>query len=319
MATNPNNAIGTNAAFSGRTSPNAFNDVLAIFGGRGIVTGWECAPSQNMVITVGGQSGARDVAIAQDNAANKLTIDNISQQPIEVEIAAASTTSVSKDCVVAYVDNPPQGEATATDNPGACGIIDVRGSTGEVPTEDQIRSAITADGATGATAYYVVLATITVPAGATTITASNITQGKKAVVTSGNIGDEAIGTRQLANKAVSANKIDFATMSYGGEQIVGTWIDGSLIYRRVITGTTPSNNATRVVIPAGISNIRDVLPMSNLTLRTSTDSSFPGGGTDFSYRFEISITNGNITIEKTAAGWRGAQVTATVYYTKTNS
>lgn len=232
MATNPNNAIGTNAAFSGRTSPNAFNDVLAIFGGRGIVTGWECAPSQNMVITVGGQSGARDVAIAQDNAANKLTIDNISQQPIEVEIAAASTTSVSKDCIVAYVNNPPQGEATVTDNPGACGIIDVRGSTGEVPTEDQIRSAITADGATGATAYYVVLATITVPAGATTITASNITQGGKAIVNDQNID---FPTPQLA--FYGENKSHFGISQSGWSKTVTLDIPCEVGKRYNVIGT----------------------------------------------------------------------------------
>ena len=34
---NPNNAIGTNAAFGGRTSPNAFNDVLGAFKNRGFI------------------------------------------------------------------------------------------------------------------------------------------------------------------------------------------------------------------------------------------------------------------------------------------
>lgn len=179
MATNPNNAIGTNAAYSGRTSPNAFNDVLAMFTGRGILKGWEVLPSNNMVITLGGQSGVRDVAIAEDNAGNKITINNISQQPVEVEIQAASTTSASTDYIVAYVNNPPEGQALLADNPGACGLIDVRGSGNLAPTEEQIRASITADGGSGTTAYYVVLATISIPIAATTITATNITQGAK--------------------------------------------------------------------------------------------------------------------------------------------
>lgn len=219
MATNPNNAIGTNAAYSGRTSPNAFNDVLAMFSGRGILNGWEVLPSNNMVITLGGQSGVRDVAIAEDNAGNKITINNISQQPVEVEIQAASTTSASTDYIVAYVNNPPEGQALLADNPGACGLIDVRGSGNLAPTEEQIRAAITADGAGGTTAYYVILATISIPIAATTITATNITQGGK------------------------SHSVDWATLdgrvtnleTYSTEEkVVGIWVDGKPIYRKTV-------------------------------------------------------------------------------------
>lgn len=204
MATNPNNAVGTNAAFDGRTSPNAFNDVLALFTSRGVLTGWQCLPNNNMVVTLGGQSGMRDVAVAEDNAGNKTTINNISEQPIEVEIMAASTTTVSQDYIVAYVNNPPEGTATAADNPGTCGLIDVRGSGNNAPTEHQIRSAITADGGVGTTAYYVVLAMISVPAGATTLTATNITQG--VVPTVG-------APVQLRDKQVKSQNVDFGTLT----------------------------------------------------------------------------------------------------------
>lgn len=187
MATNPNDAVGTNAAYAGRTSPESFNDVLALFSGRGILSGWQCSPSNNMVVTLGGQGGIRDVAIAEDNAGNKTTIDNIAQEPVEVEIQAASTTSASTDYLVAYVNNPPEGTPLATDNSGACGLIDVRGSGASAPTEAQIRAAITADGGTGTTAYYVVLATIAIAAGTTAITAGNITQGVQAVISLDNL------------------------------------------------------------------------------------------------------------------------------------
>lgn len=181
MTTNPSDAIGTNAAYNGRTSPRAFNDVLSLFEGRGILSGWQCLPSNNMVVTLGGQNGVQDVAIAQDNAGNNTTIDNRLQEPVEVEIAPASNTSTSTDYLVAYVNNPPEGTPLAADNPGACGLIDVRGSGAAAPTEAQIRAAITADGGTGVTAYYVVLATIAVAAGTTAITAANITQGKESL------------------------------------------------------------------------------------------------------------------------------------------
>ena len=53
---NPNNAVGTNGAFGGRTSVNAFNDVLATFTGRGVIQGWAVTPSTGLKVNVGGQS-----------------------------------------------------------------------------------------------------------------------------------------------------------------------------------------------------------------------------------------------------------------------
>jgi hypothetical protein len=55
------------------------------------------------------------------------------------------------------------------------------------PTDSQIRSAITADGASGTTAYYVVLATVTIPAGTTDITTDNIANGGFSVISSQNV------------------------------------------------------------------------------------------------------------------------------------
>ena len=78
---NPNNAIGTNAAFGGRTSPNAFNDVLGAFKNRGILSGWVCSPNSGMSVVLGGDGINRDVAIAEDNAGNKTTVNNISGSP----------------------------------------------------------------------------------------------------------------------------------------------------------------------------------------------------------------------------------------------
>ena len=192
--TNPNNAVGTNGAFGGRTSVNAFNDVLALVS-KGVVSGWACSPSSGMTVQLGGVAGTRDVAVAEDNAGNKTTVNNISGSPIKVTIANASTTDNMIDYIVAYVSNPPSGDKDVADNPSACGIISVRGaSANTAPTASAIRSAITADGGTGTLAYYVVLAQISVTAGLTTITNDNIS----AVDVSG----------------VGSKNIDFTTIVY---------------------------------------------------------------------------------------------------------
>ena len=187
--TNPNNAVGTNGAFGGRTSVNAFNDIMNVLS-RGIISGWACVPNSGMGLSLGGNDSVRDVAVAEDNAGNKTSINNISGSPISVTIPTAPASNSRIDSIVAYVDNPPTGSATATDNPGACGLIVVSGTAASspvAPTESAIRTAITADGASGTTAYYVVLANVTVASGTTTITSNNITAGVNAMIGSQNI------------------------------------------------------------------------------------------------------------------------------------
>jgi len=180
--TNPNDAVGTNGAFGGRTSVNAFNDGIAAYS-RGVLSGWACEPSTGMKVTIGGDGSTRDVAIAEDNVGNKTTIDNIGGSPIELTISAAPATNSRIDAIVAYVDNPPQGDSTEVDNFSACGLIVVDGTAASTPTapdDTAIRTAITADGASGVTAYYAVLAYITVANGTTDIDASMIQSGSKA-------------------------------------------------------------------------------------------------------------------------------------------
>lgn len=143
---------------------------------------------------------------------------------------------------------------------------------------------------------------------------------KDGVIQTKNIADKAITSNKIAAKAIRSQNIDFETINQFNystdEQVMGAWIDGSMYYRKIVTGTLPSSNAEKVVIPGSISNLGQILPMTSLNLQTPTDFSFPGGGGAFFYRFEISRSNGDISIEKTATGWRGAQVTAIIYYTK---
>jgi len=176
--TNPNNSLGTNGAFGGRTSVNAFNDVLATFDGAGIVSGFVVEPDSGMTVAVGGDGTTRDVAVAEDPFGNRTTVDNISGDPISVTINTASTTSARIDSIVAYVNSPATASDTSVDNPTACGIIAVNGTSGGAPLDAAIRTAITADGGTGSTAYYVVIANVSVPANTTAITSGLISAGK---------------------------------------------------------------------------------------------------------------------------------------------
>jgi hypothetical protein len=178
--TNPNDAVGTNAAYGTRTSVNAFNDFAQLVNGRGILSGWEVSPKSGMVLNVGGIAGTRDVAIGEDNLGNRTTINNRSNSPIEVELGAASASSNRYDAIVVYVNNPAQADDTTPDAPSVCGIIAVEGGTTGV-SEQQIRSAISADGGTGSVAYYAVVATVFVGAGTSAITSANISQSHIAI------------------------------------------------------------------------------------------------------------------------------------------
>ena len=212
--TNPNNAVGTNAAYGGRTSVNAFNDDLNIYS-RGIISGWACSPKSGMTVQIGGNGSDRDAAVAEDNAGNKTSINNISGSPIDVTIPAAPATNNRIDLIVAYADNPPSGTSTVVDNPAACGIIVVSGtaaSSPTAPTNATIRSAITADGASGSTAYYVILAQIRVGTSVTTIGSGVITQGAK-VESGAKAGASTVSTNSIADGAVTSDKIDWATLT----------------------------------------------------------------------------------------------------------
>ena len=207
--TNPDNTVGTNAGFDGRTTPNAFNDILGAFT-RGIVSGWACTPKYGMTVQLGGDGSTRDVAIAEDNAGNKTTINNRTATPVEITLAGAPATGNRIDSIVAYVDSAQSGQgATDVDFPSITGIIAVSGTAAgspSAPSEATIRSAITSDGADGASSFYVVLANITVGQGVTTIGSGVISAGTPAQMSGDNI----------PNASISGDKLNYATMSAYG-------------------------------------------------------------------------------------------------------
>lgn len=309
--TNPDNAIGTNGAYGGRTSVNALNDNLAVYTSRGLVSGWACEPSSGMTVALGGVSGTRDVAVAEDNSGNRTTINNISGQPVEVTLNAAPSTNSRIDAIVAYVENPPAGSATVLDNPAACGIIAVSGTTAaspSAPSDSAIRSAITADGGAGSTAYYVILATVTVASGTTDISSSVINAG--------------------TNAGVGSQNIDFATLSGNysiEEQDTGyTWITGDRIYKKTFAVSLP-NSGNTVEVSHGITNLKayikaeGVAVFSNeMTTRFLPCTYVENNTISADYTFAIyggSTVAGSFTLTFGNA-YHGGKAYATVYYCK---
>lgn len=260
--TNPNNAIGTNGAYGGRTSVNAFNDDLAVYVSRGILSGFAVSPNTGMSVSIGGNGTARDVAIAQDNAGNRTSINNISAAPVSISIPGAPASNSRIDSIVAYVANPPQGSSSTTDNSGACGLIVVSGATAATPvapSDGDIRTAITGDGASGSTAYYVILGSVIIASGTTDITSNMIAQGDKAIlntsatiadssittakignsaITTGKINNGAVTSAKIANNSVTKDKIDWTTMpgSYSTSEVATPyrWTDSKIIYKKTI-------------------------------------------------------------------------------------
>lgn len=274
--TNPSDAVGTNGAYGGRTSVDAFNDVLGVFQSAGILSGWYVRAGSGMTVLVGGQSGVRDVAIAEDQLGDRTTVNNRLGSPISVTIAASSPSTARVDSIVLYVNKPATVSTTTIDNPEACGIIAVSGTT-TAPSSADIRSAITADGGSGATAYYVVIADITIPASATVITQTNITNYNEGLVGRKAIANGAIGTDQLANGAVETRTIaDGAVTSakmnieyYTTEQIIGKWVDGSTLYRKVIDfGALP--NASEKYVAHGLPATAKIHSLTAMAFNPST-------------------------------------------------
>lgn len=309
--TNPDNAIGTNAAYDGRTSVNAFNDDLASYS-AGILSGWDCVPNTGLTVSLGGGSD-RDVAIAEDNNGNKTTINNISGSAVDVTMPAAPASNTRIDLVVAYVDNPPQGNSTTADNPDACGIIPVSGTpsaTPVKPTDNMIRTAITADGASGTTAYYVVLAQITITTGTTDITSGNIVAGTNAY----------LNVNQIQDASITASKLDFTTMtgnySTNEQATPYKWINGKTIYKKTIdTGQLPDNGTSTTL--HGISNLEYVVKFEATALSISNKIWRPIPYVD-SAVMTVYCTTTSVNIYTTFNASIYSNSTVTLYYTKSS-
>lgn len=320
---NPNNAIGTNGAFGGRTSVNAFNDALSSFSGRGIVSGWSCTPSSGLTVSLGGNGNVRDVAIAEDGSGNKTTVNNISQSPIQATVNAAPASNSRVDAIVVYIEDSPSGDGV-TDNPDVVNLLVVSGtvaSTPSRPTDSAIRTAITADGASGSTAYYVVLAYVTIPTGTTDIDTTMISAGDQAVIT-----NNAVDADSIADGSIPASKLDFTTMpgNYSTSEAATpfTWIDGKTIYKKTIVfGTLP--NSTVKTVSHGISNpelfvkIETIVTNGNPSDLVQQTLPFASNSSNFD-NTQLTVTKTDLSVDTKSEYWANFTGYITLFYTKVN-
>lgn len=139
------------------------------------------------------------------------------------------------------------------------------------------------------------------------------------------VSDEQIGTSDIADGAVTAAKASFTTYSTS-EQVVGTWIDGKSIYRKVVEYTNnatigATGTVTNVSIPHGISNFSQVLFAKGFRVGASNEN-FPlpqgGGSTDLALgTFIRSCTTSDITLRIINDTWAAGTWYFVLEYTKT--
>lgn len=222
--TNPGNIVRVRARNGGRASVYEANGWAQAYSsglleGNGVIQNTVA----DMNVLVGGSATKPDVVLATNPAGYKIALDLIGQQALTIT-APASNSRISS--IVAYTDDLSLAttEDTVTGSPASCGLIVVNGTAAANPTEPtdaQIRTAITSDGATGSQAAYCIIANVTVANDATAITNSEI-------------------ETNLAG--IGSQNIDFTTLNFGNystnEVDTGfTWIDGKRIYKKSMQNT----------------------------------------------------------------------------------
>ena len=302
------------------TNPGTIVRVRARNGGRASVyeaNGWAQAYSagllegngvtQNTVadmnVLVGGSATKPDVVLATNPAGYKIALDLVGQQAIAIT-APASNKRISS--IVAYTDDLSLAttEDTVTGSPASCGLIVVNGtaaSTPVAPNDTQIRSAITADGATGSQAAYCVIAEITVASGTTAIT-DNEVETKIASITSQNIDFSTFGS----NYSTAEKNTMYA------------WINGKNIYKKTVNfGALP--NATTKIVSHNISNLDTIIKIEGYAYESSSTNTLPLPyvADTTSAGVKLLVSSSSISI------WAGVNRSTfnayiTIYYTKSS-
>lgn len=213
--TNPDNIVRVRARNGGRASVYEANGwaqayTSGLLEGNGVIQN----TSADMNVLVGGSASKPDVVLAENPAGYKIALDLVGQQAVAIT-APASNSRIS--AIVAYTDDLSLAttQDTVTGSPASCGLIVVNGTTSGspvAPTDNQIRTAITADGATGSQAAYCVIATIEVANDTTVITNSLITNND-VVLTGAKLDANVVATANIVDTAVTAAKFDFSTLT----------------------------------------------------------------------------------------------------------
>ena len=301
--TNPDNIVRVRARNGGRASVYEANGwaqayTSGLLEGNGVIQN----TSADMNVLVGGSATKPDVVLAINPADYKIGLDLVGQQAIAIT-APASNSRIS--AIVAYTDDLSLAttEDTVTGSPSSCGLIVVNGTASaspSEPTDNQIRTAITADGATGSQASYCVIATILVASNTTTITDSLITNK----------------TAKLAGTGVvSSSNIDFRTFGddYSGteQETTQKWY-GQTIYKKTIVIAPLPNNSARDY-SHGISNYDRTCKIEAMMVNEGLTTTW-AMPYEFVKNINISSTNIQVVTGMDLSAFSGI---ITLYYTKT--
>lgn len=175
MATNPDSIVRLHSRNGGRGSVLESNIPFQIYD-NGLLhgAGARAPETETLGVTVGGSPASPDVVIASNPAGYKIALDLAGTANLTIP---TPTTNNQVFLVIAYTDDLAalSTDTNTTGNPSSCGLIVVAGTSPDTPPDDTaIRSAITADGATGSQAAYAIIAKVTTPSGTTFITESMV-------------------------------------------------------------------------------------------------------------------------------------------------
>lgn len=308
--TNPGNIVRVRARNGGRASVYEANGwaqayTSGLLEGNGVTQNTVA----DMKVLVGGSTTKPDVVLAVNPAGYRIALDLIGQQALTLT-TPASNKRIS--AIVAYTDDLSLAttEDTVTGSPASCGLIVVNGTAAAnpvEPTDAQIRTAITSDGATGSQAAYCVIATVLVADDATVIDNSLIT------IKNVNLA---------ANKMVNASNVDFTTFGCGNysttETDTGfTWIDGKNIYKKTVNiGTLPNN--TKKSVSHGITNLDKIIKIDGITRHPGNNITAPLPFTSLSEssNIQMNVVGANIEISTGVDRTGFTDSYATLYYTK---
>lgn len=232
----------------GRHSAAALSAFINAMYGSSVANGLNVLVTGSTGLSVNVQAGNGNIDTGQ-GFGRLIQIDAVQN----VSLTAASPSNPRNDIIVAYIDNGVTPTTSVIDNTNDvlkfAAIAGTPASTPSDPSNSTIQSAI------GAGNPFMILARVRVNAVATSLTQGNITDLRVLVsppLSTSMIGDLQVTAPKIANGAITAGKIDFATLAFGNYSTseVDTgfkWIDGKTIYKKTINfGALPNNTSKSV-------------------------------------------------------------------------
>ena len=204
---------------------------------------------------------------------------------LSVSLNTADPSNPRDDVIVAYVDRGKTANSNVTNNPDIVKIKAVAGSPSANPTPPNNTVIQTSVGAGNP---FMILAQVRVGAGVSTISNGNITDRR--VFASPVIADGGITTNKIAAKAITAPKIDFATLisngNFQGDTVAATYYPSGNTTTQTITFTKPFTSIPKVSVTVSPRNTvgatfgeiytAGVLTVSNSNMVISCRTNFSG-------------------------------------------